>query len=361
MPQITRNSGFTTQDIVTATKLHNLVDTAVISKELLTAQTLMAPYTVAPNDYLLGYDVSDTSMRTMSVENILNSSISTTFGNTWIEGTLYAVTNEGSSSLNINTNLGIPVFQVQGFDELRFDSKYTVINTDRFFLTIDSDDSKKVLEYKFFEDETSEREERDVTIDIKHPASTNADSRTYITTDNKTEVDFKGPVKHTGSLTLSSSEVTIGEGEEAEVVDLLNPPSLGVFDITFDKFPDPTGFTSLRISAANVPDNGFLVLNQTIVVPDNEIWVVRYDVSHRTNTDDNYLILFKKDNTVVYEYSTSNIFGDRVSHHNINYTYRLESGTHILTSRLALTSGGDTDSIQYNFAPVLRTIYKMRV
>jgi hypothetical protein len=79
MSQIIRNSGFATQDIVTAAKLHNLVDTAQLGPEAITSQTVIPEGLSVSGDVVLGVDVSVGAIRKFALSDILENNLSCNF------------------------------------------------------------------------------------------------------------------------------------------------------------------------------------------------------------------------------------------------------------------------------------------
>ena len=79
MSQIIRNSGFATQDIVTAAKLHNLVDTAQLGPEAVTSQTALPEGLSVSGDVVLGVDVSVGAIRKFALSDILENNLSCNF------------------------------------------------------------------------------------------------------------------------------------------------------------------------------------------------------------------------------------------------------------------------------------------
>jgi hypothetical protein len=79
MSQIIRNSGFATQDIVTAAKLHNLVDTAQLGPEAITSQTVIPEGLSVSGDVVLGVDVSVGAIRKFALSDILENNLSCFF------------------------------------------------------------------------------------------------------------------------------------------------------------------------------------------------------------------------------------------------------------------------------------------
>jgi hypothetical protein len=366
MPQITRNSGFATNDIVTATKLHNLVDTAVISKELLTSQTLITPTTLTDEDYVLGYDVSSAVMRTFRISDILNSKLSFSVGPTFIQqedvGEITSIlgTGDAQGKMTFNNLLGPLTFELQECSDVDIGTKTFDLQAQHIVLS-------ENLVYKFYgnneslfpaANEIPAKKVGDVTIQFKHTSTTDPLSRTYVTTDNKTEVTFGSKVTFKGDVIFTNPVLTYMDGEDEETFDMANPPYKGLYDIEISQQENPVNFNNYT---TNVPETGTLLSNQTITVPSGEVWVVRYDAVASSKGNDPFRVVWKKGDTVVYDYvSQDPSTVDNVMGFTTTASFRLTEGVYTFTARGAFTAGSGDAGI-FGIGGIQRTITKIYV
>lgn len=75
MSQIIKGETFADGDQVTGAKLNQLVDQAVVTAEIITIQANMDAGTVASNDTMLVYDISETGLREANVSDVLGSNL----------------------------------------------------------------------------------------------------------------------------------------------------------------------------------------------------------------------------------------------------------------------------------------------
>lgn len=101
MAQIQKGDTFADGELVTASRLNQLVDSALLNSNAITDQTAVAGYDIISTDYLLVYDASAAALRKAQVGDILNSTTGCPIRTTNINGVSgYAIT------------VGVPVGQV---------------------------------------------------------------------------------------------------------------------------------------------------------------------------------------------------------------------------------------------------------
>jgi len=115
MTQLSKGDTFSNGEQVTAARLNQLVDSATLNAGAITAQPNMAPNTLAADDSLLAYDLSDNTLREIKASDIINSGLPLTTGSiTGNAGSDIVVTPaatrkllvSGNSDVTGNTNVG---------------------------------------------------------------------------------------------------------------------------------------------------------------------------------------------------------------------------------------------------------------
>lgn len=115
MTQLSKGDTFSNGEQVTAARLNQLVDSATLNAGAITAQPNMAPNTLAADDSLLAYDLSDNTLREIKASDIVNSGLPLTTGSiTGNAGSDIVVTPaatrkllvSGNSDVTGNTNVG---------------------------------------------------------------------------------------------------------------------------------------------------------------------------------------------------------------------------------------------------------------
>ena len=86
MAQIQKGDTFADGELVTASRLNQLVDSALLNSNAITDQTAVAGYDIISTDYLLVYDASAAALRKAQVGDILNSTLGCNIRTTAING-----------------------------------------------------------------------------------------------------------------------------------------------------------------------------------------------------------------------------------------------------------------------------------
>lgn len=106
MAQIQKGDTFSDGELVTAGRLNQLVDSALLNPNAITDQTAVTGYDIQNGDYLLVYDSSDSALKKATVTDILNSTYGSPIRTTTINGV---------SGYGITVGLGTgQVFTVNG-------------------------------------------------------------------------------------------------------------------------------------------------------------------------------------------------------------------------------------------------------
>jgi hypothetical protein len=382
MPQIQRNSGLTSNDLVTNTKLHNLVDTAVVTKELITAQTALS--SSESGAFLLAYSVANDALRKITTETLLSSLqfdniiLGTDAGTTTVRGILN-VENENAGwhqHFKVDPNLLslAPIVSIRGGLSVTngLEAGGELGSLTQFYTgTIELGGRIKITDKKVDGLADQYGLHYDVNFGVNMGGG---DDSVNVKFDTNSTVEFHGDNRFVNTVIKLGEKPEDPEDEVTVDLSIINK---GVYDLDYTVVPQyvwATSFGDVRRVPADVPTVGKLAIDDTFVVPANEIWLVQYDGGLSDGTDDPYTIVWLLDNVVskTYQFPSVNMSGGYIGHF-----FKLIGGedgtTYNVKVRMAVNSGSGGDSFTIfsstNTNPQdwhwcqksLRTVTKIRV
>jgi hypothetical protein len=353
MPQIQRNSGLTANDLVTNTKLHNLVDTAVITKELITAQTEMT--TSEPASFILTHSVANDALRKITVDNLFSNipfpiEVGPTTPDAEAENVfkglatfkVYKEPDGGGAATWIDSLELYP-------DPLGTESTghYWSFHSSVNFYggVVMSGERVQILSSWDFELYTEDTAPEGYSAGSSRTTiGTGIGVPSIIDFTDSTEVTFKESIRLENTVVLLGAKP---EDPEDEVTVNLANVNKGVYDLNYEAVPQYSWSfsTDVRRAAVDVPTVGKLTIDDTYVVPENEIWVVKYDGYVDDNTDDPFTVVWLLDDAVskTYQFADDSVDGAYIGHF-----FRLTGGedgtTYTVKVRMAVNSGTGGDS-----------------